>query len=273
MSRKPARVSASGALGFCVERATSPEVSVRFLYFNKGYIVMALGLIGKKIGMTQIFDENGLVVPVTVIQAGPCPVVQRKTADVTERRKKIRLKNGSLVEVKVRKTEGYNAAKLGFLEKKKGVKSPDKGLFPEGIAPTKYLREFRLGEGEDVSAGAVLKVDFFQDVPFVDITGVTKGRGFQGVVKRHGFSRGPETHGSNSVRAPGSIGMNTYPGKVLKGKKMPGHMGVDKVTMQNLRVVGIDPEKNLLLVKGSVPGCNNSLLIVKKSVRKGVLSK
>ena len=232
---------------------------------------MALGLIGKKIGMTQIFDENGLVVPVTVIQAGPCPVVQRKTADETERVKKIRLKDGSLVEVKVRKTDGYNSAKIGFIDKKKGVSMPEKGLVPEGIAPQKYLREFRLEKGEDVPAGTILKVDLFQNVGYVDITGITKGRGFQGVIKRHGFSRGPETHGSNHVRAPGSIGMNTYPAKVLKGKKMPGRMGVDKVTMQNLRVVSVDAEKNLLLVKGSVPGSKNSLLIIRKSVRKGGL--
>jgi large subunit ribosomal protein L3 len=234
---------------------------------------MALGLIGRKIGMTQIFDENGLVVPVTVIQAGPCPVVQRKTADMTERVKKIRLKNGSFAEVKLRKTEGYDAVKIGFLDKKETrALKPEKGLYPEGMHPQKYLREFRLAEGEDAAPGTVLKVDFFQDVAFVDITGVSKGRGFQGVVKRHGFSRGPETHGSNSVRSPGSIGMNTYPGKVLKGKKMPGHMGVDKVTMQNLRVVGIDLEKNLLLVKGSVPGSKKAILIIRKSLRKGAKS-
>ncbi|MDR2733890.1 MAG: 50S ribosomal protein L3 [Spirochaetota bacterium] len=235
---------------------------------------MALGLIGKKIGMTQIFDENGLVVPITVIQAGPCPVIQRKTADITERGKKIRMKNGSLIEVKVRKSDGYNAAQIGFLDKKKGVLKSEKGHYPEGIAPQKHIREFRLDEGEDISVGTILKVDFFQDAGFVDITGISKGRGFQGVIKRHGFSCGPKAHGSNSVRAPGSIGMNTYPGKVLKGKRMPGHMGVDKVTMQNLRVVGIDPEKNILLVKGSVPGSKNSLLVIQKSVRKkGALGK
>jgi large subunit ribosomal protein L3 len=228
-------------------------------------------MIGKKIGMTQLFDENGLVVPVTIIQVGPCPVVQRKTADVTERVKKIRLKDGSRAEIKVRKTEGYNAVKLGFVEKKKGVSTSEKGLFPEGVAPQKYLREFRLAEGENADAGTVLKADFFQSGGWVDITGTTKGRGFQGVVKRHGFSRGPETHGSNSVRSPGSIGQCAFPSKVFKGKKLPGRMGADKVTMQNLRVVSVDEEKNLLLVKGSVPGCKNSLLIIKKSVRKGAL--
>jgi len=236
---------------------------------------MALGILGKKIGMTQIFDENGLVVPVTVILAGPCPVIQRKTADVTERVKKIRLKNGSVIEVKVRKTEGYDAAKIGFDEKKKkkGVRPSEKGIYPEGVAPQRYLREFRLDAGEDAAPGTVLKVDLFADVSHVDITGITKGRGFQGVIKRYGFSRGPETHGSNNVRSPGSIGMNTYPAKVFKGKKMPGKMGTDKVTMQNLRVVGVDTEKNLLLVKGSVPGSKNSLLLIRKSVRKGAIGK
>jgi large subunit ribosomal protein L3 len=178
------------------------------------------------------------------------------------------MKNGSLIEVKVRKSDGYDAAQIGFLDKKKGVSKPEKGRYPEGVTPQKHIREFRLDKGEEISAGTVINVDFFQDTGFVDITGISKGRGFQGVIRRHNFSCGPKSQGSNSVRAPGSIGMNTYPGKVLKGKKMPGHMGVDKVTMQNLRVVGIDPEKNLLLVKGSVPGSKNSLLVIKKSVRK-----
>lgn len=234
---------------------------------------MALGLIGKKVGMTQIFDENGFVVPVTVIQAGPCPVVQRKTSDVTERVKKIKLKNGSVLEVKVRKTEGYDAAKIGFIEKTKNVSKPEHGQFPEGTKPQKYLRECRIEAGEAVEAGSELKVDFFQDSGYVDITGLSKGRGFQGVIKRHGFNCGPKSHGSNSVRAPGSIGMNSYPSHVFKGKKMPGHMGDERVTMQNLKVVSIDAEKNLLLVKGSVPGCKNSLLFIKKSVKKGAAKK
>lgn len=234
---------------------------------------MALGLIGKKVGMTQIFDENGLVVPVTVIQAGPCPVVQRKTSDMTDRIKKVKLKNGTVLEVKVRRTEGYNAVKLGFGDKTKKVSKPEQGAVPEGVKPQRMLREFRLAADESAEVGSIIRVDFFQDAGFVDITGISKGRGFQGVIKRHGFSAGPKSHGSNSVRAPGSIGMNSYPSKVFKGKKMPGHMGDERVTMQNLKIVSIDLEKNLILVKGSVPGSKNSLLIIKKSSKKGVAKK
>jgi large subunit ribosomal protein L3 len=234
---------------------------------------MALGLIGKKVGMTQIFDENGLVVPVTVIQAGPCPVVQRKTSDMTDRVKKVKLKNGTVLEVKVRRSEGYDAAKLGFADKMKKVSKPEQGFVPEGVKPQRVLREFRLSGDESAEVGSVIRVDFFQDAGFVDITGISKGRGFQGVIKRHGFSCGPKSHGSNSVRAPGSIGMNTFPAKVFKGKKMPGHMGDERVTMQNLKVVSIDLEKNLILVKGSVPGSKNSLLLIKKSVKKGAARK
>ncbi|HPH01392.1 MAG TPA: 50S ribosomal protein L3 [Spirochaetota bacterium] len=234
---------------------------------------MALGLIGKKVGMTQIFDENGLVVPVTVIQAGPCPVVQRKTSELTDRVKKVKLKNGTVLEVKVRRTEGYDAAKLGFGDKTKNVSKPEQGLARDGSKPQKVMREFRLADGETAETGSVLRVDFFQDAGYVDITGISKGHGFQGVIKRHHFSAGPKSHGSNSVRAPGSIGMNSYPAKVFKGKKMPGHMGDERVTMQNLKVVNIDLEKNLILVKGSVPGSKNSLLLIKKSVKKGAAKK
>lgn len=230
---------------------------------------MALGLIGKKIGMTQLFDEDGMVVPVTVIQAGPCPVVQRKYSQPTERVKKIKSRDGKVLEVKVKKAEGYDAVQLGYDESVKQVTKPVAGHFGS-VAPHRYLKEFLLDNGEDAGdVGSVLTVEMFADVSHVDITGQSKGKGFQGVIRRHNFAGGPKTHGSHFKRAPGSIGQCAWPAKVFKGKKMPGRMGDEQVTVQSLKVVSVDPEKNLLIVKGSVPGSNNSVVYIKKSVKMG----
>lgn len=229
---------------------------------------MALGLIGKKVGMTQVFDENGFVVPVTVIEAGPCLVVQRKTSGLTDRVRKVKMRDGSLLEVKVKKTDGYDSVKLGFLDKTRNVTKPEVGQFPQG-AVKKYLKEFRLAPDDSIAVGSTLTVELFKEGDMVDISGMSKGRGFQGVIKRHGFAGGPATHGTQFKRAPGSIGQCAWPSKVFKGKKLPGHYGDVKVTVQNLRVIGIDQEKNLLLVKGSVPGSRNGILCINKAVKKG----
>lgn len=231
---------------------------------------MALGLIGKKIGMTQVFDENGRVVPVSVIQAGPCVVVQKKTSGSSERVKRIKKKDGSVVQVKVMKSEGYDALKLGFQDKGKKVATVERGQYPEGVPPKKVLREFKVPSTElgSVDVGQTVTVDMFKDASHVDITGRSKGRGFQGAMKRHGFGGGPMTHGSKLKRSTGAIGHCAWPAKVFKGKKMPGQMGDKKVTMQNLRVVEVDVENNILLVKGSVPGTRDGIIYIKKSVKK-----
>ncbi len=206
-------------------------------------------LIGRKVGMTQIFDEKGLVIPVTVIEAGPCPVVQIKTVE----------------------TDGYNAVQLGFgAVKEKKVNKPESGHFKKAsVKAVKHLREFRACEEciGTVKVGDEIKVDTFEIGDKVDIQGITKGKGFQGVIKRHGQSRGPMGHGSMYHRRPGSMGPCATPGRVFKGKKLPGHMGVDKVTVQNLEVVKVDLDKNAILIKGSVPGNKGSILKIKKSVK------
>ena len=204
-------------------------------------------LIGKKVGMTQIFDEKGNVIPVTVIEAGPCNVVQVKTVE----------------------TDGYNAIQLGFgTVKEHKVNKPVKGHFAKAkITPMKHLREFRVEEVSSVKVGDEIKVDTFAQGDSVDIQGITKGKGFQGVIKRHGQSRGPMGHGSMYHRRPGSMGPTSTPGRVFKSKKLPGHMGVDTVTIQNLQVVAVDLDKNALLVKGSVPGNKGSILKIKTSVK------
>ncbi len=203
-------------------------------------------IIGKKIGMTQIFDEKGMVIPVTIIQAGPCAVTQVKSTE----------------------TDGYNAIQLGFGEvKEKHMNKPAKGHFAKaGIANQKHLREFRVAS-IDVKVGDELKVDVFTAGEKIDIQGTTKGKGFQGVIKRHGQSRGPMGHGSMYHRRPGSMGPTSTPGRVFKGKKLPGHMGVQTVTIQNLDVVRIDLDKNVILVKGSVPGAKGSLLKIRQAVK------
>ena len=204
-------------------------------------------LIGKKVGMTQIFDEKGNVVPVTVIEAGPCSVVQVKTVE----------------------TDGYDAIQLGFgAVKESKVNKPVKGHFAKAkVTPMKHLREFRVAEVSSVKVGDEIKVDAFVSGDNVDIQGISKGKGFQGVIKRHGQSRGPMVHGSMYHRRPGSMGPTSTPGRVFKGKKLPGHMGVETVTIQNLQVVAVDLDKNALLVKGSVPGNKGSILKIKTSVK------
>lgn len=213
---------------------------------------MAVGLLGKKLGMTQIFDEQGNVVPVTVIKAGPCYVIQRKTKE----------------------KEGYDAIQVGFdeIQKLKNVNKPLSGHFKKaGVPPVRFIREFRLedGEGEKFEVGTSYGVDIFEIGAYVDVTGISKGKGFQGVVKRHGFSGAPASRGTHEYfRHGGSIGQNMTPGRTMKGKKMPGHMGMERVTVQNLKVVDVKPDLNVILVKGAVPGPNNGYLIIRRAVKK-----
>lgn len=208
---------------------------------------MKKGLIGKKIGMTQIFNEEGKVIPVTVIEAGPCVVSQVKTEE----------------------TDGYNSIQLGFgAIKESKVNKPERGHFTKAnIAPARYLREFRVDSIEDVKVGDELKADIFMAGDKIDIQGTSKGKGFQSVIKRHGQHRGPMGHGSMYHRRPGSMGSTSTPGRVFKGKKLPGHMGAETVTIQNLEVIKVDLDKNIILVKGSVPGAKGSILKIKSSVK------
>ena len=209
------------------------------------------GLIGKKIGMTQIWDKDGVRVPVTVVEAGPCPVVQVKTAD----------------------KDGYDAVQLGFgPQKASRMSKAEAARFEKaGLAtPYRTLREFKADAGEEVKPGQVFDVKLFEGVEFVDVIATSKGRGFLGVVARHGFAGGPHTHGGHVKRRPGSIGMRQSPGAVEKGHPMGGHTGDRRTTVQNLRLAGIRPEANVLLVKGSVPGANGSLVIVRKALKKAV---
>jgi len=206
------------------------------------------GLIGKKVGMTQIFDEEGNVIPVTVLKVGPCAVVQ----------------------VKKEERDGYNAVQLALIEEKpkKHPNKPTLGHYKRaGIPPQRMLREFRILEEGEIKEGDQFTVEIFKDVEKVDITGTSKGKGFQGVMKRHGYSGGPASHGSKFHRAPGSVGSTTFPGRVLKGKGMPGHMGNERKTIIGLKVVKIIPEKGLMFVKGAVPGPSGGYVLVKKSKR------
>jgi len=209
--------------------------------------VMSPGIIGKKIGMTQVFRPDGQVVPVTVLKAGPCVVVQRKTPA----------------------TDGYDAVQLGLVEFAKKQNKPIAGhLKKAGADGVKYLREFRLKPGMgDPKPGDKVLVDQFKPAEKVDITGVSKGRGFAGNIKRHHFGGGDATHGSMFHRAPGSIGASSFPSRVMPGMRMAGHMGDDQVTVRNLEVVDIDLEDNLLLVKGAVPGPNGGYVIVRRAKR------
>ncbi|MBP3502738.1 MAG: 50S ribosomal protein L3 [Clostridia bacterium] len=204
-------------------------------------------LIGKKVGMTQIFDEKGRVIPVTVIEAGPCVISQVKSVE----------------------TDGYNAIQLGFGEVKESkLNKPEKGHFAKAnIAPKKHLREFRVDSVEGITVGTELTVNVFAEGDRLDIQGTSKGKGFQGVIKRHGQHRGPMGHGSMYHRRPGSMGPTSTPGRVFKGKKLPGHMGRVTVTIQNLDVVKVDNDKNVVLVKGSVPGPKGAILKLKTSVK------
>jgi large subunit ribosomal protein L3 len=205
---------------------------------------MIQAIIGKKLGMTQIFRDNGKVEAVTAIEAGPCIVTQVKTVA----------------------KEGYNAAQLGFGAVKR-LNSPQRGHL-KGLGPFRYLREFRVDDIEAMEVGQKVDISLFKSGDLVDITGVSKGKGFAGVVKRHHFAGGPKTHGqSDRHRAPGSIGATTSPGRVFKGMRMAGHMGNSQVTVQQLEVFEADPARNLLLVRGAVPGARNGLLLIKKSRR------
>ena len=208
---------------------------------------MEKAIIGRKVGMTQVFDEQGVVIPVTVIEAGPCTVVQVKTVE----------------------KDGYDAVQLGYgTVKEYKVNKPMKGHFSKGnVTPTKHLREFRVEDTAAVKVGEEVKADIFAQGDLVDIQGTTKGKGFQGVIKRHGQSRGPMGHGSMYHRRPGSMGPTSTPGRVFKGKKLPGHMGKVTVTIQNLDVVRVDMDKNVILVKGSVPGPKGAILKVKSAVK------
>ena len=204
-------------------------------------------LIGRKVGMTQIFDEAGKVIPVTVIEAGPCVVAQVKSIE----------------------TDGYNAIQLGFGDVKESkLNKPEKGHFAKAkLALKKHLREFRVDAIDGVNVGDEIKVDTFVAGEKIDVQGTSKGKGFQGVIKRHGQSRGPMGHGSMYHRRPGSMGPTSTPGRVFKGKKLPGHMGRVTVTIQNLDVVKVDLDKNAILVKGSVPGAKGTILKLKTSVK------
>ena len=204
------------------------------------------GILGKKIGMTQIFTEHGEVIPVTVVEAGPVVVTQVKTTE----------------------NDGYTAIQVGFGDaKEKSLNKPQKGHLAAANTLKKHLKEFRVDSVEEYTVGQEIKADLFAAGELIDVTGISKGKGFQGPIKRHGQSRGPETHGSRYHRRPGSMGACSYPGRVFKNKKLAGHMGSVKVTVQNLEVVRVDADKNLILVKGAIPGAKGSVVTIKEAVK------
>lgn len=204
-------------------------------------------MLGRKVGMTQVFQEDGAVVPVTVVEAGPLVVVQKKTVEI----------------------DGYNAIKIGFEEvKERRLNKPTKGQFDKGnVEYKKYLREFPVNNPDEFDIGQEIKADVFQEGDFVDVTGTSKGKGTQGVVKRHGFSMGRETHGSRFHRSPGGLSAGSDPGRVFKGKRMAGRMGNERVTVQNLEIIRVDPDKNLILIKGAIPGPRKGLVSIKETVK------
>jgi len=208
---------------------------------------MAPGILGKKIGMTQFFDDEGRVVPVTVLQAGPCVVVQRKNVD----------------------RDGYEAIQVGLVDfmREKLVKKPQRGHFAKaGVAPMRFLREFRLEDGDEAfQPGDRILAEHFKPSEKVSITGTSKGKGFQGVVKRHGFRGGRKTHGSMFHRAPGSIGQSAWPSRVFKGVRLPGRMGGDRVTVSGLEIVEVHPDDNVILVRGAVPGPNGGYVSIRRA--------
>lgn len=208
---------------------------------------MTKGILGKKLGMTQVFTPEGLVVPVTVIQAGPCVVLQKKDSE----------------------NDGYEAIQVGFEDKKeKRANKPEIGHAKRAnTTPKRYVQEFRGVQLSDYEVGQELKADLFAEGEFVDVTGTSKGKGFQGVIKRHNQSRGPMSHGSRYHRGPGSMG-SIAANRVFKGKNLPGHMGHETVTLQNLQVIKVDAERNVILVKGSIPGPKNSYVKVQSAVKK-----
>jgi large subunit ribosomal protein L3 len=215
---------------------------------------MINGIIGKKVGMTQLFAADGTVTPVTVIKAGPCVVVQKKSAAGKD---------------------GYDAVQIGLVEdrpvKLKNVTKPMQGHFEKtggGTPPTRVLKEIRLPDGGEVNVGDKVLVDQFAEGDSIELIGKSKGRGFQGTIKRHHFNRGPESHGSMNVRRPGSIGQSAYPSRVIKGTRSSGHMGDARVTIKGLTVARVDVENNLLMVRGAVPGANGSVVVVRKSAKK-----
>ena len=203
-----------------------------------------IGLIGKKVGMTQIFNEKGEVIPVTVIEAGPCTVTEVRTGE----------------------RDGYTAVQLGFGAKRESrMTRPQLGQFKKrNLPPVAHLKEFRLDDTGELAVGQNLDVSLFEPGQSVDIQGVTKGRGFAGVVKRHGFAAGHASHGPTAGKQPGSIGSSAYPSRVIKGKRLPGHMGAVNLTIKNLRVVVVDAEQHVLAVRGAIPGPPNGLVIIKK---------
>ena len=208
---------------------------------------MKKAILATKVGMTQIFNEEGMLIPVTVLQAGPCVVTQVKTEE----------------------NDGYASVQVGFGEiREKLVNKPEKGHFEKaGVDVKRFLKEFRFENAAEYEVGQEIKADIFVDGDHIDVTAISKGKGFQGAIKRHGQSRGPMTHGSKYHRHAGSNGAASDPSKVAKGKKMPGHMGNVQVTVQNLEIVRVDTENNLLLVKGAVPGPKKSLVTIKETVK------
>lgn len=208
---------------------------------------MQKAILAKKLGMTQIFDESGKVIPVTVVEAGPNAVIQKKTVE----------------------NDGYEAVQVGFVDlKDKKANKPVKGHFAKaGVTPKKYIKEFRLDDVSGFNVGDEIKADIFEAGDKVDVAGISKGKGFAGTIKRWGQHRGPMTHGSGYHRGPGSMGMCSDPGRVFKGKRLPGHMGVERVTIQNLAVVRVDAEKNIVLIKGGLPGPKGGLLFIKNTVK------
>jgi large subunit ribosomal protein L3 len=216
---------------------------------------MVNGIIGKKVGMTQLFAADGTVTPVTIIKAGPCVVVQKKTSAGKD---------------------GYDAVQLGLVEDKpvklKRVNKPMRGHFEKtgaGTPPTRVLKELRLdAPADELNVGDSVLVNMFADGDSIEVVGRSKGKGFQGTVKRHNFNRGPESHGSMNVRAPGSMGQSAYPSRVLKGTRSSGHMGDDRVTVKGLTVARVDVDNHLLMVRGAVPGANGSVVVVRKSEKK-----
>ena len=205
------------------------------------------GILGRKVGMTQIYVEDGTAIPVTVIKAGPCLVVQRRTAE----------------------TDGYEAVQIGLVEERPAkVGKPQAGHFKKaGLAPVRKLEEFRLNAGEELKAGDEVKASIFEEKEWVDVVGTSKGKGYQGVVKRHGFAGGRATHGSMFHRAPGSIGASAYPSRVMKGMRAGGRMGGEQVTTKNLQIVKVDADQNLIYVRGAVPGPKSGYVAIRRAKR------
>ena len=208
---------------------------------------MVKSLLGQKLGMTRMFTEEGRWIEVTLVQAGPCTIIQRKTRD----------------------RDGYDAVQVGYGDANESrLTKPAKGHFAKaGVAPKRYLREFRVDPASDLQPGQEIRNDIFKAGDKVDISGTSKGKGFAGVIRRHGMGGGPEGHGSNFHRAPGSVGQSADPSKIIRGKRMPGRMGNEKKTVQNLEIVQVDTEKNLLVVHGCIPGANGGVVVVKQSVK------